>query len=280
MTSHEKEPGHTSANQNDDVEGQHSAEPSNFDQETDAVKTEDSSTSDPNIVTWDGPDDEENPVNWTSTKRWTHIVLVSAVTLVASLSSSVFAPGVPELMQEFNSTNDILGSFVVTIYVLGLATGPIFFAPLSELYGRLPVQHAGNIGFLIWTIACAVATDLNMLIGFRLLQGIFAAVPLTNAGGVIADTVRQEERGFALSMYTFALLGGPVIGAALLLLSGDHANNSAGPVCGGFLTAATSWRWAFWLCVILVRPSGRSSGKLTKRPIAWTAARHYTVRLA
>ena len=115
-------------------------------------------------------------------------------------------------MEEFNSDNATLGSFVVTIYVLGLATGPIFFAPLSELYGRLPVQHAGNAGFLIFTIACAVATNLDMLIVFRLFQGIFAAVPLTNAGGIIADTVRQEERGFALSMFTFALLGGPVIG--------------------------------------------------------------------
>jgi MFS family permease len=167
---------------------------------------------DANIVTWDGPDDPENPVNWSSLKRWTLITLVSAVVLVGGLSSSIFAPGVPELMREFGSENDTLGSFVVTIYVLGLATGPIFFAPLSELYGRLPIQHIGNIGFLAWTIACALATSLDMLIVFRLIQGTFAAVALTNGGGVIADTMKQEERGFALAMFTFGLLAGPVIG--------------------------------------------------------------------
>jgi MFS family permease len=168
---------------------------------------------DTNIVTWDGPDDPENPVNFSKITRWTLILLASAVTIVASLSSSIFAPGVPALMREFESDNETLGSFVVTIYVLGLATGPIFFAPLSELYGRLPVQHAGNIGFLVWTIACALATNLEMLIAFRLVQGIFAAVPMTNGGSIIADTVRQEERGFALAMFTFAVLAGPVIGA-------------------------------------------------------------------
>ena len=132
-------------------------------------------------------------------------------------------------MSEFHSSNDILATWVVSVYVLGLGFGPTFFGPLSELYGRLPVQHVGNVGFLLFTIACGLATNLNMLIGFRLLQGVFAAVPLTNAGGIIADTVKQEERGFALSMFTLGLLSGPVVG----------------PVIGGFLTGVSihcSWR--------------------------------------
>jgi multidrug resistance protein len=193
-------------------------------------------TRDPNVVSWDGPDDPEKPTNWPKTFRWIMITLVSSVTFVAGLSSSIFAPGVPALMEEFHTTNSILGTLVVTIFVLGLATGPLVFGPLSELYGRLVVQHVGNFGFLIWTIACGLATNMNMLIGFRLLQGIFAAVPLTNGGGVIADIVRQEERGFALAMFTLGLLAGPVIG----------------PVAGGFLAAAKGWRWAFWISAILV----------------------------
>ncbi|TVY89012.1 Efflux pump [Lachnellula willkommii] len=156
-----------------------------------------------NIVDWEGPDDPENPMNWPSLKRWTHIMLVSAANFLSGLASSMFAPGVPALMEEFNSTNTTLASFVVTIFVLGLATGPIVFAPLSEIYGRLYMQHLGLVGFLVFTIACGVSSNLNMLIGFRLLQGIFGSVPLTNAGGVIADMVRQEVRGFAMAMFTF-----------------------------------------------------------------------------
>jgi MFS family permease len=51
----------------------------------------------------------------------------------------MFAPGVPELMQEFQSSNIELGTLVVSIYVLGFAFGPMVLAPLSELYGRMPI---------------------------------------------------------------------------------------------------------------------------------------------
>jgi multidrug resistance protein len=195
-------------------------------------------TQDANIVDWDGPDDPENPMNWSSLLRWTHIMLVSAVNFLTGLASSMFAPGVPALMKEFHSTNSSLASFVVTIFVLGLAMGPILFAPLSEIYGRLYVQHAGLIGFFIFTIACAVSSNLNMLIGFRLLQGMFGSVPLTNAGAIIADMVRQEVRGFAMAMFTLGVLLGPVVG----------------PVSGGFLSSAMGWRWVFWVVAMAVSP--------------------------
>lgn len=190
------------------------------------------------IVSWDGPDDPAKPVNWPTWRRWTIISLVTAVTFCSGLSSSIFAPGVPQLMAEFHSDNSVLGTLVVSIFVLGLATGPIFFAPLSELYGRLPIQHIGNVGFMCFTIGCGLATSLSMLIGFRLMQGTFAAVSYTNGGGVIADMVKQEERGFALTMFTIGILSAPVLG----------------PVIGGFLTLK-GWRWSFWICAILVRSS-------------------------
>lgn len=161
-------------------------------------------------------------MNWTSWRRWVLINLVSFIALMAGLSSSMFAPGVPALMDEFHSDNQILASFVVTIFVLGFATGPLIFAPLSELYGRTIVQHIGCIGFVIFFVACALSTSLNMLIGMCLLQGVFAAVPLTNGGAIVADMVRQEKRGFAMALFTLGDLLGPVIG----------------PVTGGFLAAA------------------------------------------
>jgi MFS family permease len=71
----------------------------------------------------------------------------------------------------------------------------------------------------------------------RLLQGIFAAVPLSMGGAVIADMVKQEEREFALSMFTMGILLGSIVG----------------PVCGGFLAAAKRWRWVFWVIAIIVR---------------------------
>jgi hypothetical protein len=67
----------------------------------------------------------------------------------------MFAPGVSDVIKEFNVTSSMLGSFVVSVYILGYSFGPFIIAPLSEIYGRLALYHVCNILFLIFTIACA-----------------------------------------------------------------------------------------------------------------------------
>jgi MFS family permease len=84
----------------------------------------------------------------------------------------MFAPGVAEVMKEFHSTNSVLASLVVSIYILGYAFGPLFIAPLSEMFGRLPLYHTTNVLFVIFTISCAVSSNLGMLIAFRFLAGM------------------------------------------------------------------------------------------------------------
>ncbi|KUJ18818.1 bicyclomycin resistance protein [Mollisia scopiformis] len=197
------------------------------------VSAEDSDEA--NIVWWDGDDDPQNPLNFSKWLKVLNITIVSAICFVTPLGSSMFAPGVPQLMTEFRSDNIELASFVVSVYVLGFAVGPLFFAPLSELYGRMPVYHLCNLGFLSFTIACALATNLNMLIGFRFLAGVFGSAPLTNGGGTIADLVTQEKRGKAMSGFVMGPIIGPIIG----------------PVAGGYLSQAKGWRWTFWVLAML-----------------------------
>ena len=56
-------------------------------------------------------------------------------------------------MKEFDSTSKTLASFVVSVYILGFGVGPLFLAPLSEIYGRVPVYHITNALFVIFNIA-------------------------------------------------------------------------------------------------------------------------------
>lgn len=109
---------------------------------------------------------------------------------------------------------------------------------MAELYGRSPVYHATNILFVIFTIACALSSSLDMLIVFRFLQGTAGSAAIALGGGTIADLFIQEERGKAISMWAMCPLLGPVVG----------------PVVGGFLSAGLGWRWVFWLLAILVSP--------------------------
>ncbi|KAI4194833.1 MAG: hypothetical protein LQ350_007546 [Teloschistes chrysophthalmus] len=190
---------------------------------------------DPNIVDWDGPDDPEKPTNWPAGRKSGIVAIISFITFLTPLASSMFAPGVPDVMSEFHSTNVELASFVVSVYILGFAFGPMVVAPMSELYGRTPVYHVCNTMFVIFTVACAVSSNLNMLIAWRFLEGVFGSAPLTIGGGTIADIIVQEKRGGIMAIWAMGPLMGPVIG----------------PVAGGFLSQAKGWRWVFWLIAIV-----------------------------
>jgi multidrug resistance protein len=201
---------------------------------------------DPNIVDWDSKDDPARAINWPEGKKWANIAVISAVTFLTPLASSMVAPGVPEIMKEFKSTDETIASFIVSIYILGYAIGPLFLAPLSEVYGRLPVYHSCNILFVIWTIACAVAPNIGSLLFFRLMEGIAGSCPITIGGGSIADLFIQERRGGAMAIFALGPLLGPVIG----------------PVAGGFLAQAAGWRWVFWVLTIAVsHPIGEFRSK-------------------
>lgn len=90
--------------------------------------------SDPNIVWWDGPDDPENPMNWPSWRKVLTCTIISFLTFVTPLASSIFAPGVPDLMRDFRSDSNLLASFVVSVYVLGFAFGPLIMGSYPFLF--------------------------------------------------------------------------------------------------------------------------------------------------
>ncbi|TVY75237.1 Efflux pump radE [Fusarium oxysporum f. sp. cubense] len=66
--------------------------------------------------------------------------------------SSMFAPGVPDIMREFETSNRNIATFVVSVYVLGFAFGLLLAAPLSEIYGRAIVFNIANVLFLLIAI--------------------------------------------------------------------------------------------------------------------------------
>ncbi|KAI1145003.1 major facilitator superfamily domain-containing protein [Nemania diffusa] len=203
------------------------------------LKTQDSSTMDSvqeaDVVDWDGPKDPENPYNWPKSKKLAHVLIVSIFSLSANLASTMFAPGAEQLAAEFHFTNPTIEAFTVSIYVLGFAVGPIFLAPLSELYGRLVIYHVCNIVYTAFTIGCAFSTNVAMFLVFRILCGIAASGPMSIGGGTVADITPQEERGKAIALFGVGPLLGPVIG----------------PIVGGFVTQDIGWRWTFRIILIL-----------------------------
>jgi multidrug resistance protein len=188
----------------------------------------------PNIVDWQGLDDPGNPQNWAPRKKWGIIAALGAVTLITPLASSFFAPGVPQVLREFGETSNTMATFVVSVYILGFAIGPLIIAPMSELYGRHILYNISNLLFVLFNVACALSNSMGMLVAFRFFAGCAGSAPLTLGGGTIADMFPPQQRAGAMAIWSIGPLLGPVIG----------------PVCGGFLVEHLSWRWVFWIMVI------------------------------
>lgn len=189
-------------------------------------------------VWWNEPaeQDPENPMNWTNKKKWSNIGVMSAITFLTPLASSMFAPGVPRVMAEFHSTSNITATFVVSIFVLGFAFGPLVIAPLSEIYGRVIVYNVCNVFFIVFSAGCALSQNMSMLLAFRFLGGFAGVATITCGSGTVTDIMPTEKRGGAMALWALGPILGPIIG----------------PVCGGFLIEAAGWRWVFWLITIAV----------------------------
>lgn len=116
------------------------------------------------------------------------------------------------MLHTFHSTNETLGAFVTTVYLIGYAFGPLVIAPLSELYGRQIIYNVCNFIFLIFNIACALSNSLGALIAFRFLGGIGASCPVTLGAGTIADLMPVEQRGRAMVGWIMGPVVGPTVG--------------------------------------------------------------------
>lgn len=112
------------------------------------------------------------PLNFPPRKKWLIVGLLSTITLVTPFASSILAPGIGSLSAEFHNDNSIVGAMTVSIYLLGYVIGPLFLAPLSEIYGRKPVLGLSNVFFCLWQIGCALAPNISALIVFRFFSGI------------------------------------------------------------------------------------------------------------
>ena len=129
------------------------------------------------------------------------------------------APALTKIGLDLHITQEIELSLTLSIFILAYAIGPLFFAPLSEMYGRVVVLQLANLFYLVWNIACGFAQTEGQLIAFRFLSGIGGSAPLALGGGVLSDCWHAEERGKAISIYSLAPLLGPAVG----------------PIAGGFI---------------------------------------------
>ncbi|KIM95135.1 hypothetical protein OIDMADRAFT_135050 [Oidiodendron maius Zn] len=180
------------------------------------------------------PGDIENPKNWSSARRW-YITIVSVFLVVnATFASSSPSGALKGITAQFHISEEAAG-LVITLFLLGYCFGPLFWAPLSEFYGRRYIFYISFTLYLAFNFLCAFANNFAALLIGRFLTGTFASAPLSNAPGVLADIWGPVERGNAMALFSMMTFVGPALG----------------PVISGFLQLKKDWRWNFYVLLWL-----------------------------
>src|SRR5207245_49091 len=143
-----------------------------------------------------------------------NIVLIALLTITRKLNASAFE-----------------ALWVLMGYILMTAVLLLLFGRLADMYGKVRLY---NLGFLIFTIGsglCSLALTGTMLVFFRLVQGVGAALIWANNAAILTDAFPPNERGRAIGVNLVAGISGSVIGLIL----------------GGVLTVALGWQSIFWI---------------------------------
>ncbi|KAI9648654.1 hypothetical protein NHQ30_003292 [Ciborinia camelliae] len=177
-----------------------------------------------------GPGDIENPKNWSTARRW-YITVVSVLLVVnATFASSSPSGSLTGIEEEFHVSSEV-AALVISVFLLGYCFGPLFWAPLSEFFGRRWIFYISFTLYLAFNFLCAFANNFAALLIGRFITGTMASSPLSNAPGVLADIWGPVERGNAVALFAMMTFAGPALG----------------PVISGFLELKKDWRWNFYV---------------------------------
>ena len=152
---------------------------------------------------------------------------------VAFLDGSVINVALPAITAEFNSGLSVQ-QWVVDAYLITLGSLILVAGSLSDLFGRKRILELGLIGFAITSILCAVAPTSEFLIVSRGLQGIAGALLVPSSLALIISTFKGQAQGKAIGSWT------AWTGISFII----------GPLVGGLLVDAGSWRLIFAINII------------------------------
>ncbi|EXK39763.1 hypothetical protein FOXG_05511 [Fusarium oxysporum f. sp. lycopersici 4287] len=166
-----------------------------------------------------------------SSRRKVAIVAVlSFGAFLSPISSTSVLAATPEVAKTFSSTGSII-NLSNAAYMIVMALSPLFWGPMSQVYGRRSAALSSSTIFFLLSLATALAPDLTSFIVFRAASAFGGTAFILIGPACIGDIYRPIERGAAMGWFLTGTLVGPAFG----------------PFLGGIIVTYSSWRSIFWL---------------------------------
>ncbi len=157
-------------------------------------------------------------------------ICAMTATIMQALDTTIANVALPYMQGTLSASQDQI-NWVLTSYIVAAAimTAPVGW--IANRFGRKRTFIVCSAGFTVASVLCGLAQDINQMVLFRLLQGVFGAalVPLSQA--VMLDSYSLQERAKAMSIWGMGVMMGPIMGPSL----------------GAWLTETYSWHWVFFV---------------------------------
>jgi DHA2 family multidrug resistance protein len=175
-------------------------------------------------------DGAASPVAVPGLRRTMVTICAMTATIMQALDTTIANVALPYMQGSLSASQDQI-NWVLTSYIVAAAimTAPVGW--IANRFGRKRIFIVCSAGFTFASVLCGLAQDINQMVLFRLLQGVFGAalVPLSQA--VMLDSYSLQERAKAMSIWGMGVMMGPIMGPSL----------------GAWLTETYSWHWVFFV---------------------------------
>ncbi|KAL3477734.1 major facilitator superfamily domain-containing protein [Aspergillus californicus] len=190
-----------------------------------------------NTLSWNDPDDPENPYNWPTPRKWILTYLAAFTTFLTMMNGTIITVAHVEISELFNISETAFphSYWPVTSWATGGACSALFILPLAEDFGTRPVFLSTYLIFLCFLVPQAVAQNFATLVVTRFFAGGCVAILANTAAGVVGNLWETDwARSIPVSLY----------------ILGYMAGSSMGPVMGAAIFKFLSWRWIGYIQLI------------------------------
>jgi len=171
--------------------------------------------------TIDAPERQRTP--------WGAVVMLGSLSGFAPMSLDLYLPSLPQIGERLHATSGQTQG-TVAAFVLGMAIGQLFYGPASDRLGRRPPLIIGIGIFVAASVVCALATNIETLIGARVVQALGGCAGSVVARAIVRDRFSASETARMLSLMML------IMGVAPILA----------PLLGGVLVTLWGWQACFW----------------------------------
>ncbi|HMG53779.1 MAG TPA: DHA2 family efflux MFS transporter permease subunit [Kofleriaceae bacterium] len=162
--------------------------------------------------------------------KWTVAVSIALGSVMATIDTSIVNVAMPQIRGELGASLQEI-TWVTTGYMIAMVLIMPLTGFLGSFFGQKRVYVASLVLFTIGSVLCGTARSLEMLVLWRIVQGIGGGALQPTQQAILRQTFPPEEQGMAMAVFSMVIMVGPAVG----------------PVLGGYITDNYSWPWIFFV---------------------------------